>query len=133
MRCMRGTVWAVGFTAFFVASHAVADEVVVFRSDEDTLVLTAADFADAQPQFGDQGPGLSFLLAPDASKAFANLTEASIGQTLSMIVCGEVLIEAVIQSRLEGRGAIAMDSLSEATWFAARMRGDAPCERADRK
>ena len=82
---------------------------------------------EAAPQFGCNGAGLRFVLAPEASSAFADLTERAVGQMMTLTVCGDVLVEAVIRGRLEGRGYVALDSLGEATWYAARMTGKEPC------
>lgn len=107
---------------------ALADEVVVFSTKTAVLALSPNDVEDAAPQFGGEGAGLSFILAPAASKAFADLTEQSLGQVMTLTVCGDVLVEAVIRERLEGRGYVALDSLGDATWYASRMTGDAPCD-----
>ena len=109
-------------------TSAIADEVVVFSTKSGVLALTPDDVEDAAPQFGGEGAGLSFILAPAASEAFADLTERSVGQLMTLAVCGDVLVEAVIRERLEGRGYLALDSLAEAHWYASRMTGEAPCD-----
>ena len=116
---------AIGLVA---GTSAIADEVVVFSTKSGVLALTPDDVEDAAPQFGGEGAGLSFILAPAASKDFADLTENSVGQMMTLTVCGDVLVEAVIRGRLEGRGYVALDSLRDATWYAPRMTGDAPCD-----
>ncbi len=107
---------------------ALADEVAVFSTKTAVLALTPDDMEDAAPQFGGEGAGLSFILAPAASKAFADLTESSVGQMMTLTICGDVLVEAVIRGRLEGRGYVALDSLGDANWYASRMTGEAPCD-----
>ena len=86
------------------AIPAVAEVVTEFATKSGTLVLTADDMADASPQFGPDGPGLAFQLQPEASETFADLTEASVGQTMSLRVCGDLLIEAMVRGRLAGAG-----------------------------
>ncbi len=116
------------FAGLVVGTSAIADEVVVFSTKSGVLALTPDDVEDAAPQFGGEGAGLNFILAPAASKAFADLTESSVGQLMTLTICGYVLVEAVIRERLEGRGYVALDSLGDATWYASRMTGEAPCD-----
>ena len=98
-----------------------------FETDGEILEITAADVSEAAPLFGDQGPGLAFELAPDAGVEFADLTERAKGQTLTFSVCGEVLVRAVVQERISGRGQVGLDSLGEANFYARVLNGEISC------
>ena len=119
---------AVALILTTVASQATAgDAVIVFSTPDEVLELSPSDVANAHTTFDNNAPGISFVLAGPASTAFANLTERSIGKTLTMSVCGEVLISATIQSRLEGRGNAPVDGLGLAEFYTRRMTGEEPC------
>ncbi|WP_333711980.1 SecDF P1 head subdomain-containing protein [Yoonia sp.] len=109
-------------------ASALADEVVVFSTNTAALALSPDDVEAATRQSDTEGAGLSFRLAPAASRDFADLTAGAIGQLMTLTVCGEVLVEAVIRERLEGRGYVAFDTLAEAHWYASRMTGETPCD-----
>lgn len=126
---IAGGTLRLAFAACCLAGSAIAEPVTVFTTQSGTLSLTPKDMADAAPLFGAQGPGLAFRLRPEAARAFGELTEASIGQVMSLHVCGDLLIEAVVQMRMVGNGQVALDSLGDANWYAARMRGDEPCDK----
>ena len=111
-----------------IGTWALAEDVVVFATKAGALALSPEDITDAAPQFGETGAGLNFILAPTAAKAFADLTGDSIGQMMTLTICGDILVEAVIRDRLEGRGYVALDSLGDATWYASRMTGEASCD-----
>ena len=72
----------------------------------------------------------AFILSRDGKvlgAAFSDLTGRNIGSALSLFVCGDELVTAIIRARLEGAGQVALDSLGSATFYAARMTGEKPC------
>ena len=112
-----------------LGSPTLAEEVVIARFETATerLPITVEDMADAAPLFGDQGAGLALELSPEAGAAFADMTERTAGTTLSFYVCDTLLVSAVIQGRLSGRGQVAMESLGEATYYARVLNGEISC------
>ena len=112
-------------------SSAQADEsqpaAILFRVAGEDLRLSPGDVSAAKPLFGEDGSGLSFVLTPEAGAAFSDLTGRNIGSALSLFVCGDELVTAIIRARLQGAGQVALDSLGSATFYAARMTGEKPC------
>ena len=112
-------------------SAATADTVAEFITPGGTLSVLPEDVHDAVAQLETQGPTLWFRLGPDASVDMAALTSASIGQMLTLKVCGELVVEVRVQERITGSGMVTLDSMDDASRYADRMRGDAPCDAVD--
>ena len=128
MRLPRGLLFWPILMGQMAGGAAWAEDVLAFETKAGALTFSADDIAEAAPQFGAQGAGLMFALNKGPAAAFTALTEASVGQRLTMLICGEVVVSAVLQERLSGTASVPLESLGEATWFAARLSGEEPCD-----
>ncbi len=84
---------------------------------EKAQLMTGAALADAHPTTGEMGSVVvSFVMTPDGSRTFSELTGRHIKRRLAIILDGKVISAPVIQSRISGNGQIS----GRFTWEDAR-------------
>ena len=87
-----------------------------------------AEVVDAAPMLRQAQLMLKFRLSDEAAVAFGEFTGAMLGQELTISLCNRVLVEAVVQSRIDsGQGLITMIDDATAEKMAAVLRGEADC------
>jgi preprotein translocase subunit SecD len=80
-----------------------SEPVMFFDFKSEKLALATADVQDAQPSFdANANPAVMVRLAPDAARAFALMTSRHVGESMDVIVCGQVLLSPRIMSPIEG-------------------------------
>lgn len=115
--------WSAFSLCLAISTPAFAGELVLKVPDE-TLI---AEVADAEAIFMHGNPSVLFSLAQDAALAMADLTGAMVGETLTLSLCGEVLVSATVRERIAGRGIINLPSIEAAIATADVLNGDADC------
>ncbi len=74
---------------------------------EKAQLMTGAALADATPGTGEMGSVVvNFVMTPEGSRTFADLTSRHIKRRLAIILDGKVMSAPVIQSRISGNGQI---------------------------
>ena len=120
-RDLFGTLFAA--LAGFPAASAAAE--LVFEGGGQRM---EAEVIDAAPMLRQAQVVLKFRLSEEASVAFGDFTGALLGQDLTISLCNQVLVEAVVQSRIDsGQGVITMIDDTTAEDMAAVLRGEADC------
>ncbi len=101
-----------------------------FVTEAGRLDLSAKDLVRAEPMYDDASARwvVAFTLSRPASREFADLTGAAVGQVMGIHVCGRLLSEPIIRDRITGgQGIVSADSSAEATILAEMLLGLADC------
>ena len=100
-------IWA--FLAYLLAGYSSYstlsnDGVILSFVQEDLEVRVArselADISWTTDAYGD--PAITVKLRPEKAAEFADLTSQSIGKAVTVLVCGEVVVEPVIRDTIDG-------------------------------
>lgn len=115
-----------------VALPAVAQEeqsLLSFVVADETLRSGSADYAEVI-SVPDEARHVVLLEMEEALAAdFAELTGASVGETMTVLLCGEPLFEPVVQARIDGgRVILPVPNASFGDRTAAILRGEAACD-----
>jgi preprotein translocase subunit SecD len=109
----------------FLASPAVAEPALISFDFEDQSILATGDDIELAEQTFDQigKPALTVQLHSGLDLRFAAISKKNIGKVMTLRICGEVIIEPVLQSQLlTANFIITMDSVEEATALAALLK-----------
>lgn len=104
-------------------TFAGAGELVLAGSGE---TLTA-QVAEAEAIFVHGRPSVRFALEAAAAGAMAELTGRTVGQDLTVSLCGHALIRATVRERISGRGIVNLPTTEAAFAVAEVLNGKADC------
>ncbi|MBF9031331.1 hypothetical protein HKCCE3408_13085 [Rhodobacterales bacterium HKCCE3408] len=131
MKCAVGLVLALALPARaedIVYDGGGTTGPLAFATDTAQVTFAPQDIAEAAPLFGDGGPSLRLRLTGPATRALYAFSLQSLGQSVSLSVCGETLFPALLPRPIEsGEVAVPVESLGSATWYARVLSGEFPC------
>lgn len=105
-----------------------ADEPSVFYILDRSPVVSGENLVDAQPAFDQSNrPAVSFRFDPPGARAFGDYTAANIGAPFAIVLDGEVISAAVIQSHIPGGSGIITGqfTVEDSTELAVLLRAGA--------
>ena len=109
------------------AGPAAAAE-LVFHGGEQRL---EAEVAEASAVFVHGAPSVSIQLREGSAAAFADLTEAMVGEVLAVSLCGHELVRAVVRERISGQAIINMPEIGHAVAVTEVLLGEADCDQLE--
>ncbi len=107
----------------FAVKMALAEQLVL-ASGSETL---SVEIAEVKPVFMHGLPSIQFVLTETSGEAMATLTEAMIGEPLTVSLCGHDLVRAVVRERIEGRGVINLPDIEAAVATVEVLNGNGDC------
>lgn len=115
------------------SDHDAADgedaAILRFSSLSGSMALSAREITEAKPVFDNGAAGITLRLSDAAAGEFGTLTARSVGEVMTLSVCGDDLLSATVQAPIEsGMIGVTTQGPEIAARYARVLGGEIGCD-----